>query len=71
MATARTGGGPMSRAGAGGIARRCERAVVTAYRDLRGLGVADPDAFRGCATLYRIHHVVRGDRGPTPGCECD
>jgi hypothetical protein len=35
---------------------RCERAVVTAYRELRALGVADLDAFRACATLYRIHH---------------
>ena len=73
-----------------GIARRCEQAVVTAYRDLRGHGVADLHAFRSCATLYRIHHPeaaldearrlvaewidhhgVRGNRGPTPGCECD
>ena len=38
------------------IARRCERAVVTAYRELRGCGNADPDAFRACTTLYRIHH---------------
>ena len=72
------------------IGRRCEQAVVTAYRDLRGFGVADLNAFRSCATLYRIHHpeasldearrlvaewidhhVIRGDRGPTPGCECD
>ena len=74
----------------GGIARRCERAVVTAYRELRGLGVADLSAFHSCATLYRIHHpeaslgearrlvaewidhhVVRADRGPTPGCGCE
>ena len=38
------------------IARNCERAVVTAYRDLRALGNADPSAFRACTTLYRIHH---------------
>ncbi len=38
------------------IARNCERAVVTAYRDLRSLGNGDPDAFRACTTLYRIHH---------------
>jgi hypothetical protein len=38
------------------IARRCERAVITAYRDLRAHGNADPDAFRACTTLYRIHH---------------
>ncbi len=38
------------------IARRCERAVVTAYRDLRAIGNADMDAFRACTTLYRIHH---------------
>jgi hypothetical protein len=72
------------------IGRRCERAVVTAYRELRGLGVTDLSAFSSCATLYRIHHpeaslnearrlvaewidhhVVRGDDGPTPGCECE
>ena len=38
------------------IARRCERAVVTAYRELRSCGNADYDAFRACTTLYRIHH---------------
>ncbi len=38
------------------IARRCERAVVTAYRELRATGNADMDAFRACTTLYRIHH---------------
>jgi hypothetical protein len=38
------------------IARRCERAVVTAYSDLRALGTDDPSAFAACTTLYRIHH---------------
>ena len=38
------------------IARRCERAVVTAYRDLRQLGTDDMAAFQACTTLYRIHH---------------
>ena len=38
------------------ISRRCERAVITAYRELRGLGTPDLDAFRACTTLYRIHH---------------
>ena len=38
------------------IARRCERAVVTAYRDLRQLGTDDVSAFGACTTLYRIHH---------------
>jgi hypothetical protein len=38
------------------IARRCERAVVTAYRDLRLLGSDDMTAFRACTALYRIHH---------------
>lgn len=38
------------------IGRRCERAVVTAYRDLRAYGNADMDAFQACTTLYRIHH---------------
>jgi hypothetical protein len=72
------------------IVRRCERAVVTAYRELRETGTDDPSAFRACTTLYRVHHpeasvqearrlvaewidhhVVRGDAGPTPGCDCD
>jgi len=38
------------------IGRRCERAVVTAYRELRACGSVDMDAFRACTTLYRIHH---------------
>ena len=38
------------------IARRCERAVVTAYRDLRQLGSDDMAAFQACTTIYRIHH---------------
>ncbi len=38
------------------IARRCERAVVTAYRELRDGGSADMAAFTACTTLYRIHH---------------
>lgn len=38
------------------IARRCERAVVSAYRELRAHGTTDPDAFRACTILYRIHH---------------
>lgn len=38
------------------IARRCERAVVTAYRELREAGADDLSAFRACTTLYRLHH---------------
>lgn len=38
------------------IARRCERAVVTAYGELRALGSDDMAAFGACTTLYRIHH---------------
>ena len=38
------------------IGRRCERAVVTAYRELRACGNVDMDAFYACTTLYRIHH---------------
>jgi hypothetical protein len=38
------------------IARRCERAVVTAYRELREGGSRDMAAFTACTTLYRIHH---------------
>ncbi len=38
------------------IGRRCERAVVTAYRELRACGTDDMAAFSSCTTLYRIHH---------------
>ena len=38
------------------IARRCERAVVTAYSELREHGSDDMSAFVACTTLYRIHH---------------
>ncbi len=38
------------------IARRCERAVISAYRELRAHGTDDPEAFRACTILYRIHH---------------
>lgn len=38
------------------LGRRCERAVVAAYTDLRAHGTGDLDAFRACTTLYRIHH---------------
>jgi hypothetical protein len=38
------------------IVRRCERAVVTAYRELRDTGRDDLSAFRACTTLYRVHH---------------
>ena len=38
------------------IGRRCERAVVTAYRELRQVGADDMAAFQACTTLYRIHH---------------
>jgi streptomycin 6-kinase len=38
------------------IARRCERAVITAYAELRDHGSDDMSAFIACTTLYRIHH---------------
>jgi len=38
------------------IARRCERAVVTAYQELRHIGSDDMSAFQACTALYRIHH---------------
>lgn len=38
------------------IARRCEKAVITAYRELRQVGSDDVAAFKACTTLYRIHH---------------
>lgn len=38
------------------IARRCERAVVTAYAELRRKGTDDMSAFQACTSLYRIHH---------------
>ena len=44
------------RGGVLNVARRCERAVVTAYRELREAGSDDLSAFAACAALYRIHH---------------
>ena len=38
------------------ISRRCERAVLTAYRELRQVGSDDLSAFQACTALYRIHH---------------
>jgi len=38
------------------IGRRCERAVITAYSELRQFGSDDMSAFLACTTLYRIHH---------------
>jgi streptomycin 6-kinase len=38
------------------ISRNCERAVVTAWRELQALGNDDVTTFRACTTLYRIHH---------------
>ncbi len=38
------------------FARRCERAVITAYSELRLRGSDDMSAFVACTTLYRIHH---------------
>jgi len=84
----------LERIGMGGdfshIARRCERAVITAYRDLRVKGVPDMSAFGACTTIYRIHHpeaslsearrlvsewidhhLVRGEGGDAPGCDCE
>jgi len=39
-----------------GMARRCERAVLTAYAELRQIGSDDLSAFQACTALYRIHH---------------
>jgi hypothetical protein len=38
------------------IGRRCERAVITAYSELRQIGSGDMSAFQACTALYRIHH---------------
>jgi streptomycin 6-kinase len=38
------------------IGRRCERAVITAYSELRQVGTDDMSAFQACTALYRIHH---------------
>ena len=38
------------------IARRCEKAVMTAYQELKYVGNDDVSAFNACTTLYRIHH---------------
>ena len=49
---------------ASSIVRRCERAVVTAYRELRVTGNDDLSAFRACTTLYRVHHPEASVRRP-------
>ena|GEM_PF-6155254 len=48
----------MTGTGAGEVATicRCERAVLTAYRELRAAGLDDVTAFGSCAAIYRIHH---------------
>ena len=38
------------------IARNSERAVVTAYQELKQAGTHDVTAFNACTTPYRIHH---------------
>ncbi|GBQ98975.1 hypothetical protein AA23498_3377 [Acetobacter nitrogenifigens DSM 23921 = NBRC 105050] len=38
------------------IARKCERAVITAYQELKVVGINEVSAFNACTTLYRIHH---------------
>jgi hypothetical protein len=63
------------------IGRRCERAVITAYSELRQIGTDDMSAFQACTALYRIHHrlvaewidhhLVRQDSGTTDGCPCE
>jgi hypothetical protein len=50
------GPGMQSAAEARPIARRCERAVVTAYSDLRLHGTAVAAALQACSELYRSHH---------------
>ena len=53
------------------IARNCERAVVTAYTDLRQLGSDDLAAYTACTTAEWIdHHVTRPKPGATQGCDC-
>ncbi|MFT8403635.1 MAG: hypothetical protein ABF654_07100 [Gluconobacter potus] len=36
------------------IGRKCERAVVTAYQELREVGQPDMQAFAACTPRYRI-----------------
>ncbi|QHI95630.1 hypothetical protein GT348_04540 [Aristophania vespae] len=38
------------------IGRKCERAVITAYQELKDMGQDDMQAFTACTTLYRIYH---------------
>ncbi|MCT6879160.1 MAG: hypothetical protein ACRCVY_00995 [Commensalibacter sp.] len=38
------------------IYRKCERSVITAYKELREAGIGEVQAFKSCTTLYRIHH---------------
>lgn len=38
------------------IGRKCERAVITAYQELKENGHDDMEAFTACTSLYRIYH---------------
>ncbi|QDH14556.1 hypothetical protein [Oecophyllibacter saccharovorans] len=38
------------------IGRRCERAVVTAYLELKERGAEEVRIFSACTTLYRLYH---------------
>ena len=42
---------------------RCERAVVTAYRDLLRHGTAEAAALRACVGLYRSYHPEASPAG--------
>ncbi|CAK7192122.1 hypothetical protein COMNV_00307 [Commensalibacter sp. Nvir] len=38
------------------IPRRCERSVVTAYQELKLVGIDELQIFESCINLYRIYH---------------
>ena len=38
------------------IHRRCEKSVITAYQELKAVGVGEMQIFQSCVLLYQIYH---------------
>lgn len=38
------------------IHRQCERSVITAYQELKAVGIEEIQIFQSCTLLYRIYH---------------
>lgn len=38
------------------IQRQCEKSVITAYQELKAVGIEEIQIFQSCTLLYRIYH---------------